>query len=82
MAVWFMRWLQGVLCEQSPLFDAASPALPEAREHHQSIVGMTRFAPQARVRLHPSRRNHLKGGSRRHQIVRGPYHREGRSAWP
>lgn len=22
MAVWFMRWLQGTLCEQSPLFDA------------------------------------------------------------
>jgi hypothetical protein len=22
MAVWFMRWLQGTLCEQSSLFDA------------------------------------------------------------
>jgi hypothetical protein len=22
MARWFMRWLQGTLCEQSPLFDA------------------------------------------------------------
>jgi hypothetical protein len=22
MAVWFMRWLQGTLCEQTPLFDA------------------------------------------------------------
>jgi hypothetical protein len=22
MAVWFMRWLQGVPCKQSPLFDA------------------------------------------------------------
>jgi hypothetical protein len=79
MAVWFMRRLQGVLCEQSPLFDSASPVLPEAPQHHQPIVGTAHFA-RKRARFHLPRRDHLKGGPRRHLIVRGPDHHEGRNA--
>ncbi len=26
MALWFMRWLQGVLCKQFPMFDIAAGA--------------------------------------------------------
>lgn len=72
MAVWFMRWLQGVLCEQSPLFDSLSPVLPEARAHHRSKVETTRFARAWRNHL-----NYLSDTPGRRRIGRRPHHYEG-----
>jgi hypothetical protein len=41
MAVWFMRWLQCLLCEEFTLFRAESPPALEAWEHQQMIVETT-----------------------------------------
>jgi len=81
MAVWFMRWLQGVLCEQSPPFDlriasfAASTRAPSINGRDDA------FRAHALTRFHLLSRNHLEGDPRRHQIDRSPHHRERRNAW-
>ena len=81
MAVWFMRWLQGVLCEQPPLFHVRIASFA-ASMRAPSINGRDdAFRTRARARFHLLSRNHLKGGPRRHQIDRGPHHHEGRNSW-
>jgi hypothetical protein len=41
MAVWFMRWLQGMLCEQSLLFDReiTRPAQTPINDHRDDALG-------------------------------------------
>ena len=82
MAVWFMRGLQGVLCEQSPLFEVRITGFA-ACARTPSINGRDDACAHAHAhpRLHLLSRNNLKGGPRRHQIDRGPHHHERRNAW-
>jgi len=41
MAVWFMRWLQCLPCEEFICFTPKSPPTPEEWEHQQMIVETT-----------------------------------------
>jgi len=81
MAVWFMRWLQGELCEQSPLFEVRIASFAASTRAPTINGSDDAFGAHARARFRLPSRNHLKGGPRRHQIDRGPHHYEGRNAW-
>jgi hypothetical protein len=80
MAVWFMRWLQGVLCEQYPLFDiciagfAAGMRAPSINSRDDAIRGK-------RARFHLPNGNQPEGTPGRRQIGRVPCLHEGRNAW-
>jgi hypothetical protein len=75
MAVWFMRWLQGVLCGQSSLFDVDMAAFggstrKPANDHRDDAL-----SARARAHaLHLPKRSYLKGALARR------YHHEGRNA--
>jgi hypothetical protein len=50
MAVWFMRGLQCLLCEESTWFTSKSPPTPAEWKHQQMIVETTCCA-RANVRM-------------------------------
>ena len=77
MAVWFMRWLQGMLCGQSFLFD-----VDITRGAKTPILDHRDDAMRARARAHAfaNKGAIIQKGLQAVRSVKGAHHHEGRNA--
>ena len=80
MAVWFMRWLQGLLCKQSPLLDVdiavrAGRMRTPISDHRDDAMGA-----RARAHAFANKGAIIQKGLQAVRSVKGAHHHEGRNA--